>query len=266
MTSFKSTTTGRELKTHQEAASNLTTPTLERDLQELATASRILAMGGHEDATLGHVALRDPDGRGVWLKRRGLGLSEVRTVDDFVLVDFDGNKIAGEGRRHSEWPLHTEIMSARPEIRASAHSHPEYATLITALDTQFKLATQDGLRIPHQKVVCYTATADLIRTRERGREVATALGDANVILLRNHGLSFFAESVRELALVGLNIERAARALIRLLSSGEPIIVPRRGDTPELCGTPYNEDFVTDNWEYWVRELERHERRVGLDKI
>ena len=243
----------------------MTTTTLEHDLQELATASRILALGGHEDATLGHVSLRDPDGRGVWLKRRGLGLSEVRTADDFVLVDFDGNKIAGDGRRHSEWPLHTEIMRARPEIRASAHSHPEYATLIAALDTKFKLVTQDGLRIRHQKVARYTATADLIRTRERGREVAVALGDANVILLRNHGLSFFAESVRELALAGLNIERAARALIRLLSSGEPIVVPRPSDTPELCGTPYNEDFVTDNWEYWVRELERHERRVGLDK-
>lgn len=72
-------------------------------------------MEGHEDVFQGHLSLRDPDGRGIWLKRRGLGLSEVRSAEDFTLLDFDGNQLAGSGHHHSEWPIHSEVMLARPE-------------------------------------------------------------------------------------------------------------------------------------------------------
>lgn len=237
-------------------------PQLEQDLEELALASRILALGGHEDATLGHVGLRDPDGRGVWLKRRGIGLSEVQGPADFVLVDFDGVQLEGEGGRHSEWPLHTEIMLKRPEIRVSAHSHPRYATLVSALDTEFKLVTQDGIRVRNQKVARFDGTPDLVTTREEGAGVAAALGDdAWVVLLVNHGVSFFAGGPRELALAGLNLEGAARTLIELLSTGAPIIVPDPSTVQIVAGTLDNAAFVADNWAFRVRELKRHEDRT-----
>src|SRR5690606_39927340 len=79
---------------------------LREQLDQLATACRILEMEGHGDMTLGHLSLRDPEGRGFWLKRNARGLGEIMSSDDFVLVDFDGNKLDGEGGRHSEWPIH----------------------------------------------------------------------------------------------------------------------------------------------------------------
>src|SRR5271168_4135941 len=79
-------------------------------LTELAYGCRILHMEGHAGMTLGHLSLRDPDGRGVWLKRSGIGLGEVRDAGDFVLIDFSGKRLAGDGRLHKEWPIHTEIM------------------------------------------------------------------------------------------------------------------------------------------------------------
>lgn len=47
---------------------------LGQSLDELARACRILEMEGHGDMTLGHVSLRDPEGRGFWLKRNRIGL------------------------------------------------------------------------------------------------------------------------------------------------------------------------------------------------
>jgi len=48
------------------------------DITELvAAASRILAAAGHGDLTWGHASVRDPDGRGAWLKAAGWGLEEV---------------------------------------------------------------------------------------------------------------------------------------------------------------------------------------------
>lgn len=44
------------------------------ELEKLATAHRILEMEGHGDMTLGHMSLRDPEGRGIWMKRNAIGL------------------------------------------------------------------------------------------------------------------------------------------------------------------------------------------------
>ena len=102
------------------------------DLTDLAVACRVLARNGHEDATLGHLAARDPDSRGLWLKRSSVGLSEVRGPEDFVLLDFAGNQLSGSGGRHLEWPIHTAIMLARPDVSFTAHTHPSAARLLAA--------------------------------------------------------------------------------------------------------------------------------------
>ena len=52
-------------------------PALEEGLAKLARASRILELEGHGDLSLGHLSLRDPEGRGFWLKRNRIGLGEV---------------------------------------------------------------------------------------------------------------------------------------------------------------------------------------------
>ena len=70
---------------------------LNNELHRLAVACRILAMEGHDDVSLGHLSLPDPEGRGVWMKRFYLGLDEVRGADDFLLLDFDGNILHGAG-------------------------------------------------------------------------------------------------------------------------------------------------------------------------
>ena len=46
-------------------------------LHEVARAHRILELEGHGDMSMGHLSYRDPFGRGLWLKRGNLALSEV---------------------------------------------------------------------------------------------------------------------------------------------------------------------------------------------
>jgi L-fuculose-phosphate aldolase len=101
---------------------------------ELAQACGVLAMEGHGDKTLGHVSLRDPDGRGFWLKRGGISLAEVASAADFVLLDFNGELLSGMPMRPKEWPVHAEIYKARPDINAVAHTHPFFATLMAATE------------------------------------------------------------------------------------------------------------------------------------
>ena len=114
-------------------ASNVINDDLKNDLDKLAKAARILDMQGHSDKIFGHVAMRDPDGRGIWLKRHQISLGEVFDWRDFVLVDWDGKKIYGEGARHSEWPIHTQIMKARPDLNATGHTHPFYSCIYSSV-------------------------------------------------------------------------------------------------------------------------------------
>src|SRR3954466_11687353 len=99
----------------------------DKELEDLARGCRVLEMEGHGDFTLGHLSLRDPAGRGFWLKRNRYGLGEIEGPGDFVLVDMDGVQLSGEGGLHSEWPIHSEVFRLRPDVNVVAHTHPFHA-------------------------------------------------------------------------------------------------------------------------------------------
>ena len=65
------------------------------------------------------------------MKRNEIGLGEVMGPDDFVLLDFNGNQLYGSGRSHSEWPIHSAIMIARPDVQIVVHTHPHYACIMS---------------------------------------------------------------------------------------------------------------------------------------
>jgi ribulose-5-phosphate 4-epimerase/fuculose-1-phosphate aldolase len=60
----------------------------------------------------GHVsALTTP--RTILDQRLRIGLEEV-TEDDLVLIDFEGNTLAGKRKRHNEFPIHSEVYPYQP--------------------------------------------------------------------------------------------------------------------------------------------------------
>jgi L-fuculose-phosphate aldolase len=50
------------------------------------------------------------------------------TPDMMVIVDYDGNKVAGDRDPSSELPMHLEIYRNRPDAHAVVHAHPPTAT------------------------------------------------------------------------------------------------------------------------------------------
>ena len=50
----------------------------DRHFRLWSLAYRILDMEGHTDLTQGHLSIRDPDGRGFWMKRTGIAFCEVK--------------------------------------------------------------------------------------------------------------------------------------------------------------------------------------------
>jgi L-fuculose-phosphate aldolase len=51
--------------------------------------------------------------------------------NDIITVDFQGQKICGQGEPTSELLLHLEVYQRRPDVRAVIHAHPPIATAFT---------------------------------------------------------------------------------------------------------------------------------------
>lgn len=191
------------------------TPELRSQLDRLARACRILEMEGHGDMTLGHLCLRDPQGRGFWLKRNAYGLGEIRSARDFVLVDDEGQQLEGEGGRHSEWPIHSQILLARPDVEVVAHTHPPHASVLSSFADGLQPFTLDADYFT--AVPCHRDDSALLRTKEQGRALAQALGPHYAVLMANHGVAFCGTSIEHATCIGLFLERAAR--LHVLGSG-----------------------------------------------
>ena len=58
----------------------------EKELREqVALGCRILGANGHDDYVWGHVSVRDPEGRGAWMKASTFGFDEI-TTEHVILV------------------------------------------------------------------------------------------------------------------------------------------------------------------------------------
>lgn len=223
-------------------------------LHDVARAHRILELEGHGDMSMGHLSYRDPFGRGLWLKRGNLALSEVE-ADDFILIDFHGNVLEGQGLRHLEWPLHAEIMLARPDVNVVGHSHAHYATVIGATEDPLGPYNNHGVWFAEHGVPRFAETSHIITTVELGKAVARQLGPAEAILLANHGVAFVGDDVVEATLAGIFLEKAARFQLDLVSSGLPRTVPDHDETVEKFRRIYPKKAQANFWMYFNRKLE-----------
>jgi len=227
--------------------------TLKASLDGLAQACRVLEMEGHSDMTLGHMSLRDPAGRGVWLKRAGISLGEVAGHEDFTLIDFDGHKLAGSGRVHKEWPIHTKIMQARADVNAVGHTHPLHACAFSATDEALKAVTHEATYLGGPPAR-YDGTTGLIDTPELGEALADALGDASTVLMRNHGISFVGATVPIAAMMGIFIEKACRTQLLLMAAGVPYSATPENELAAKRAQVFDAPLIESHWSYFLRRL------------
>ena len=184
-------------------------PTTEQALREqVALGCRILGANGHDDFIWGHVSVRDPGGRGVWMKASTFGFEEI-TAEHVILVGFDGQVLIGEHPRHVEWPIHTEVMRARPDVGSVVHSHPPHSIAIAASGQPLQAVSHAGTMFVPPDVPRFAKTAELIVTTALGTDVATSLGPRHALFLVNHGIVTAGHDVRDAVIRAVLLEKAA---------------------------------------------------------
>jgi L-ribulose-5-phosphate 4-epimerase len=219
----------------------------------VALGCRILGAEDQGDLVWGHVSARDPEGRGVWMKAATLGFEEV-VPEHVLLVDRGGNVLEGDGQRHAEYPIHTEVIAARPEIGAVVHTHAPWAVAFASLEVPLRPISHEGTLFVPPDIARFTKTGDLILSAELGRDIAAALGDRNALLLVNHGIVAAGADVPTAVMTAVLLERACRTQLRAMAAGK---LERWSSDEEALSKRdhcYGPQLLRHAWEYLSRRV------------
>ena len=222
-----------------------------RELKELTdkliTACHIL---DHENVTdgYGHISVRVP-GADAFVTIANVSPGCV-TRDRLIMQDFNGNYLDGAKTPPNEWPIHACILKARPEIVSVAHTHSKWSTIFSVLPIKLKPMHHYGKFLSAGGPPVYEGVG-LVRTVERGNELAAALGNGPAVLMRAHGDAVVGESVEQV------IERTTR--LAMLGEWNHLAL-LHGEPKYLTAAElevYNADqrFPMRGWEYYVSRLE-----------
>jgi len=115
------------------------------------------------------------------------------TPDMISLVDLEGNQIAGTAPRTSEIFLHLEIYKAVPEAKSCVHCHPPHATAYAITGK-----VPPNMIIPEFEVFVGKVAISPYKTpgtAEFAQTVIPYVRDHNTVLLGNHGIVCWADTV-----------------------------------------------------------------------
>lgn len=222
-------------------------------LEDLVDANHILFNEGVLDA-FGHVSARHDKRADRFLLARNMAPGLV-TADDIVGYDLDGTEVDGRGRRpYLERFIHGEIYRARPDVMAVVHSHsPAVVPFSVAKTARLRPVYHmggflgSGAPIFEIRDSAGAATDLLIRNAALGAALAASLGNASVVLMRGHGSTVVAPTLRLAVYRAVYTEVNARLLSDALRLGAVELLTAE---EAKAAMETNEGQIDRPWEFW----------------
>lgn len=223
-------------------------------LRDLVIANRILAHEGVVDA-YGHISVRHPE-RSDRFFLSGSRAPELVTLDDIIEYDLDCNPIDLGGRaQYVERPIHGAIYQKRPDVVSVVHHHAyEVIPFTVAQGAKLKpilhVASGIGSEVPIWDIRDrFGDTNLLVTTGSQGADLAETLGSNSVVLMRGHGASVAATSIRNAVHTSVYTKVNARLQAEAMRMGGDIIYLSEGEIAAMQQSRAGHDRA---WEYWAR--------------
>ncbi len=169
----------------------------------------------------GHVSARDADDPNVmWINNRHASRSTL-TSDDIVPFDIAAGRRIGEGiEPPSEWHIHAEIYRRRADVGGIVHSHPPFILTLSSAGQKLKPLTSTATFVPEAGAPVFDSPV-LINTPARGIGMAQAMGDAPIVVLRQHGTVTVGGYAEEAVVRMICAEENAKIQYQALQIGTP---------------------------------------------
>lgn len=191
---------------------------------DLAACYRLIALAGMDDQTATHITLKVPDQDGHFLiNPYGLLFCQV-TASNLVKIDIDGNVISQSeyGINPAGFVIHSAIHAARSDANCIIHTHTVAGMAIACLEEGLLPISQKSLRFAGSRIAYHDYEGKSDDLDERGRLVRS-MGNANALILRNHGLLVCAPTVGRAYHAMMNLEKSCKVQLAAMASGGKLI-------------------------------------------
>lgn len=194
-------------------------------LAELGTTGARLVGSGLVVGSGGNLSARLPGADVCWISASGTWLDALDPAVFSAVRIADGTVVGGHPRPSSEVPLHLAAYTARPDVNAIVHVHPQTSVLLAALGHRIALMTTD--HVYYVREVAVTAWQPPGSPELAATAGAAVADGVNCVVLGNHGCSVVADSVELAHKRAVNLEEAARLTYAalVLTGGDPSRVP-----------------------------------------
>jgi HCOMODA/2-hydroxy-3-carboxy-muconic semialdehyde decarboxylase len=190
--------------------------------EEVIPAARALARHGLVDA-FGHVSARVGDSFAMTAP------APLGTVDRLIDVLLGADELPADAPKEA-W-IHSEIYRGRPDVGGICRAQPAAVNAAVTIRARHGQGAWVGATVPVHD------DATLVRTRELGANVASALGEGDAVVLRGNGAVTVASTPGIAMALMYVLEASAR--VNLAGSATPLsdaeVASWRTAAPELLG-------------------------------
>ncbi|WP_407270900.1 class II aldolase/adducin family protein [Radiobacillus sp. PE A8.2] len=183
--------------------------------EQLRLYSNKLVQSGLVVGAGGNLSMRD--GGFMYISPSGFDLQEIET-EHWVKVNIETGEVLSDLKPSSEILMHLECFRRRPDINSVLHAHPSYSVGVSSA----------GKDIPNMfpdfpAMVKKVAYLDYVipTTNVLADKVAAVIDDADVVVMRNHGVMTVGKSMKEAYFFMQLTEEAAKVFTIASTVGTP---------------------------------------------
>jgi ribulose-5-phosphate 4-epimerase/fuculose-1-phosphate aldolase len=183
--------------------------------QQLIDAGRYMLSNQLAWGTSGNISVRI-DTEHMFITASGTFMGDL-SQEDFVKYNIPSGLYEGARKASKETAMHSGIYQRRRDVGAILHSSPFYTTLVASSNEPIL----SSLFIETMYYLENVAYVDYFHpgTKELGEAVAEQSSKANIVIMRNHGVTVFDDTVSEALMRLETLEMACRMIITAKSAG-----------------------------------------------
>jgi ribulose-5-phosphate 4-epimerase/fuculose-1-phosphate aldolase len=193
---------------------------------DLAAAFRLAVyFDWHESVGNHFSAAVSEDGRTFLLNPKWKHFGSLR-ASDLLLLNADDESVmqSANAPDPTAWCIHGSVHGAVSHAKVLLHCHPPYATALCGLqDPDLKPIDQNTARY-FNRISIDLDFGGMADSTEEGVRIAKSLGNNEVVLMGNHGVTVVGETVADAFENLYYLERSAKTMVLAYSTGQPLNV------------------------------------------
>ncbi|MCJ2065838.1 MULTISPECIES: class II aldolase/adducin family protein [unclassified Methylobacterium] len=226
----------------------------------LAACYRLVALWDMTDMIANHISVRVPgEPEHFLINAYGLLYEEI-SASNLVKIDFDGNIVDKPafdyGVNRAGFVIHSAVHRARHEVDCVIHTHTPAGMAISAMKCGLLPMTQTAMRF---STVAYHDYEGVAVDLEEQKRIVDDLGDADLMILRNHGLLVVGPTVPQAFSNIYRAELACKAQLMAMAASTDLVLPSDeviAKTNHLYRPEVRRPFGVLEWPALLRKLDR----------